>query len=192
MTQTFKFRVGLLLLLCSTSIFLASAADTSSTEATNGPDYLCGQAMLEQGGSLIAEYETFLNEFFQVDTPSSGQFEDALNEYRFIELSIQGIYSANLNIVTASSSGRSLADANAELTYCRYVRDSYLNYIQTLFQRQMLGSTATKVTFQVVDGLKAMNSNLDALAQTFGETFPTLFNKMNNDLPCYARSCTSK
>ena len=148
--------------------------------------------MLEQGADLVSGYETFLNEFFQVDTPSSGQFEDALTEYRFIEMSIWGVYQSNVNIAQGSSDGKTLDQVNDELGYCRYVRVSYLGYIQNLFQRQMLGSTASKVTFKVVDGLKAMNADLDGLADDFGKTFPGLFDQMNNALPCYARSCVTR
>lgn len=191
MTQAFQFRAALLVLLCSSGLALAYAADSTDTTADNSPDYLCGKAMLEQGEPLVTHYEDFLNEYFQVDTPSSSQFEDALSEYRFTEMSINAVYEANLNIDSADDV-KTLETANTELQYCQYVRDSYLNYIKTLFQRQLMGSTAYKVTFKVVDGLKAMNKDLDSLSETFGETFPTLFSKMNNDLPCYARSCASK
>lgn len=188
MTQAFKFRAALLVLLCSSGLMLAYAADTTDTTTQ---DYLCGKAMLDQGEPLITNYEDFLNEFFLVDTPSSTQFEDALNQYRFTVMALQATYQANLNLSTTTEP-KTLEVANAELAYCGYVRDTYLDYIKMLFQRQIMGSTASKVTFKVVDGLKAMNKDLDTLSETFSATFPTLFNKMNNDLPCYVRSCVTK
>jgi hypothetical protein len=194
MTQAFKFRAALLVLLCSSGLMLAYAADTtdtSTTTDTTSQDYLCGQAMLDQGATLVVNYEDFLNEFFQVDTPSSDQFEDALSQYRFTVMAIQATYQGNLNLSTATEP-KTLEVANAELAYCGYVRDAYLDYIKMLFQRQIMGSTASKVTFKVVDGLKAMNKDLDTLSETFSATFPTLFSKMNNDLPCYVRSCVTK
>lgn len=188
MTQSFKFRAALLVLLCSSGLMLAYAADTTDTTSQ---DYLCGQAMLDQGAPLVVNYEDFLNEFFQVDTPSSDQFEDALSQYRFTVMALNATFDANINLSTATGP-KTLEVANAEFAYCGYVHDAYLDYIKMLFQRQIMGSTASKVTFKVVDGLKAMNKDLDTLSETFSSTFPTLFNKMNNDLPCYVRSCVTK
>ena len=191
MTQAFKFRAALLVLLCSSGLMLAYAEETAET-TDNSPDYLCSNALIEQGTEVVSNYETFLNEYFQVDTPTSGQFESALNEYRFTKLAIQAIYEANLNIEDPDGTGKTLAVAAAELQSCEYYRDSYLGYIKTLFQRHYLGSTSYKVTFTVVDGLKAMNADLDSLSALFGETFPVLFSKFNNGLACYARNCASK
>lgn len=194
MTQAFKFRVALLVLLCSSGLMLAYAADTTDTTTTTdttSQDYLCGKAMLDQGAPLVVNYEDFLNEFFQVDTPSSTQFEDALHEYRFTVMALNATFDANTNLSTATEP-KTLGTASAEFAYCGYVRDAYLDYIKMLFQRQIMGSTASKVTFKVVDGLKAMNKDLDSLSETFSATFPTLFSKMNNDLPCYVRTCASK
>lgn len=191
MTQAFKFRTALLVLLCSSGMMLAYAED-STAPSSSEPEYLCSHAMIEQGTEVVSHYETFLNEYFQVDTPTSGLFESALNEYRFTEMAIQAIYQANLNIENPDGGEKTLSVASTEISSCEYYRDVYLNYIKTLFQRQYLGSVSYKVTFKVVDGLKAMNVNLDSLSELFGETFPVLFNKFNNGLACYSRNCASK
>jgi hypothetical protein len=189
MTQAFKFRAALLVLLCSSGLVLAYAEET---EDTGTPDYLCGEAMLDEGAVLVVNYEQFLNEYFQVDVPSSTQFESALSQYRFTEMSINAVYENNLNLGTTEDGGKTLETANTEYQYCGYVRDAYLGYIKTLFPRQLMGSAASKVTFTVVDGLKAMNKDLDSLSETFNQTFPKLFSVMDHNLPCYARTCASK
>lgn len=193
MKHVYPFRAALLVLLTVGGLMLAYADDTTDTTIdTDSQDYLCAQAMLDQGAPVVVNYEEFLNEYFQIDTPTSQQFEDAVSMYRQYEAALNAIYEESLNIDTAAEDKKTLSQVQDELHYCSYARDAYLNYIKTLFQKQMLGSSSYKVTFQVVDGLKAMNKDLDALSEVFGETFPSLFTKMNNDLPCYARSCASK
>lgn len=194
MRLALPFRSLLLVLLCCSGLMMAYADDSVSGVATpteGTSDYQCSQNFMEEGQGIITNYENFLNEYFQVDTPSSGQFEDALTEYRYTKLALEASYTANVNAALGDAQ-KTLETANNEVQYCQYVRDSYLAYIKPLFQRQMMGSTVSKVTFKIVDGLKAMNKDMDSFAGTFAETFPTLFSKMNNALPCYARNCTSK
>jgi len=192
MTQKFYFRASLLTLFCFVGgILVTFAAEEESTDTSVPTDYLCTQVMMDEGAAAVATYEVFLDEYFKVDAPSSEQFENALDQYRFTELAINAIYEANLNLEDPDAP-KTQAKAADEVADCDYVRDAYLNYSKTLFQKQFTGSTVSKVTFKVVDGLKAMNKDLDDMSTLFGQTFPGMFNQLNNNLPCYAKSCVTQ
>lgn len=166
----------------------AEDAEVTEEDATSEEDFACGQAMIEQGSVIVEDYETFLDELFKVDTPSSGQVEEAMTYYRYVEDALNNIFSDNLHI----SGFRTLDFANTNATYCTYIRDQYLDFAQTLLQKQILLSANSKRTFEIIDGLKAMNENIENLYEDFHAVFPGLFNQMNNALPCYARQCITQ
>lgn len=191
MKPAFLFRTLLALLLLFSGLLLAYAEEDPEETESSTTEYSCGAALLDEGASVVSNYEVFLNEYFQVDVPSSEQFENALQYYRFTELAIQAIYQNNLGL-SQSGLGTTLGKAVEEAQYCDYVREAYLGYIKTLFRKQFSGSTAYKVTFKVMDGFKVMNSSLDELSGVFNQTFPNLFDKMNNGFACYVHSCATQ
>ncbi len=186
-----KLTLFIFILLLSTSLLMSGlvfAEDSGTDTATDAADYACASTMIESGSELLEAYQTFLNEYFQVDTPSSSQLEDAMMFYRYVEDSLQNLYAANSNI----DSNQSLDIANQELSFCRFVRDQYSEYAKVLLKRQMNGSAVSKTTFKVVDGLKVMNEDLADLSETFQATFPNVFNKMNAGLVCYPHDCVTQ
>lgn len=164
---------------------LAGAADSTDSTDTS---FECTTTLMNQGSSLLESYSTFLNEYFQADKASSDQLQDAMMFYRYVEDSLYSLYADN----ATPKDGQSLSDVNSELTFCRYVRDQYLAYAKVLLTRQMQGSSVSKTTFKIVDGLKAMNEDLRNFSGTFQRTFPMVFNKMDNGLTCYPRDCVTQ
>lgn len=188
MKFSFESRLFLLassLLVVFLGLFSSLAAET---ETTSEEDYLCAQAMVEQGGEIVEAYEEFLNEYFLIDNPSSNQVEEAMDFYRYVEDSLMNLYASSLN----AGRGKALDFVSSEVTYCSTIRDQYIDYARVLLQKQALSSANTKTVFEVVDGLKVMNEDLEEFSEVFMETFPGIFNQMNNALPCYARQCITQ
>jgi len=181
--------IGLLIALgvwLSTSSILISADEHNGE--TSDDDYACAQHMLDNAPDLIDNYETFLNELFQVDQPSSEQVESAMTFYRYVETTLNNMF----EVANSFDVVKSIDSASSEVAYCTYIRDQYIDYARLLLNQQVLGSGSSKRTFQVVDGLKAINEGLEEFVLDFVGTFPTMFNKMNNALPCYASQCILK
>ena len=171
-------------------LFYVMAAETDTEETEEATDYACSQTMIDQGGAIVEGYQEFLDGFFNVDAPTSDQLEDAMDFYRYIEDSLLSLY-RSASAVT-DSGAKTTEFASKELTNCAYLRDQYIEFARALLQKQALGSAYSKTTFEVVDGLKALNEDLDDLSKEFSEVFPGAFHQMNNALPCYARQCIVK
>jgi hypothetical protein len=188
MNKTFENKFFLLctaLVLTFSGLFYASAAEEESATIVDGVDYACGQKVMEEAFVVIEAYQTFLDEYFQADRPSSEQAADAMSYYRYMRDSINAIYEAASDVRTNNT----LESAATATTYCSSVRDQYIELAQTMLQKQVVMSSNSKRTFKVIDGLKAINESMDVFADSFNATFPVLFNKMSNALPCYARQC---
>jgi len=174
-------------------LFYAFAEDTEGSGATE--DYACVQYISEQSFPVLQNYEDFLNEYFQIDKPTSSQTEKAMDYYRYVEDTLNAIYNDSLKAARglfSKEDNTTLDQSNAEVTYCSSIRDQYLRAAQVLLERQVLSSASSKRTFKMVDGLKIMNEDLGDFSQEFLETFPGIFNQMNNALPCYARQCITQ
>lgn len=184
------FLTCLVLLFVVQGLAYAFAADGDAENASESSveDYACLTAFVEQASPFLEEYEQFLDEYFQIDTPTSGQVEDAMDFYRYVEDQLETIYEENVNF----EGRKSLEDTNVELLYCSQIRDQYIRFAQVLLQEHASGSSASKRSFEVVDGLKILNEDLEEFSETFFGTFPGAFNQMNNALPCYARQCITK
>ncbi len=112
----------------------------------------------------------------------------AMTAYRVVEYSLRGIYEKNVDLEHV----KTFSAASNEDYYCTSLRDEYIQFAQLLLQKQVVASANSKTTFKVIDGLKDMNESLRDLTMDFLSTFPTVFEKMDNALPCYARQCTTK
>lgn len=170
---------------------LSSAAesdeeDTENTENTEEEDFACASVMLDEGFTLVSNYENFLNEYFQIDQPSSQQIETAMNYYRALEEQLENLYASALDL---GGKRRTFDLANQEMSMCSQVRNQYIEYARVLLHGYARNSANSKRTFKVIDGLKAMNSDLEELADDFNLVFPGAFNKMDSALPCYASQC---
>lgn len=166
-----------------------AAEEEESSEETQA-DYLCAQTLIDSGTPLITGYEDFLDEFFKIDNPTSNQVEEAMDFYRYIEDSMNTLYETAATV--DSDGSKSSSFASSELTYCSLIRDQFIDFAKVLLQKQALASANSKTTFEVVDGLKVLNADLEDFSQEFLETFPGAFNQMANALPCYARQCILK
>jgi len=185
------FLLCIALFISVQGLFYVMAAETDTEETDEeATDYACSQTMIDQGGAIVEGYQEFLDGFFNVDAPTSDQLEDAMDFYRYIEDSLLSLY-RSASAVT-DSGAKTTEFASKELTNCAYLRDQYIEFARALLQKQALGSAYSKTTFEVVDGLKALNEDLDDLSKEFSEVFPGAFHQMNNALPCYARQCIVK
>lgn len=186
------FLVCAALVLVFNGLLYSFADETETTSAVptavDDVDYACGYNVMQESQVVVDAYQTFLNDYFQQVTPSSEQVDGAMKYYRLMEFSIQKIYENSLQQVTNLTLNSSI-QAN---TYCAYMRDLYLDIARAMLQKQVIASSNSKRTFQVVDGLKVMNEDLELLADEFSAVFPGYFNKFNNALPCYAHQCINK
>lgn len=186
------FQAGLVLLVFLSGFLFTSAEETDGTEATEDltqEDYACALALIEGSEAVLTDYFTFLDEYMQVDVPSSQQLESATMYYRYVEDTLNNLYADNAKI---EGSDKSFAFANEELATCRQKRDEYILLARTALYKQVLGSSTYKTTFKFVDGLKIMNENLANLSSLFQETFPGQFMQMDNGLKCYTTQCVSQ
>lgn len=194
MFSTFENRLFLLALafVLVLSILPFASAEEDEAESTpviaSGVDYACGQTMMEKGIVVIESYEAFLDDYFKSVIPSSEQVEHGMRYYRFVEDSLQSIYEKNVDV----QANDTLEKSGAAITYCASIRDQYIDLAQMLLQKQAISSANSKRTFSVIDGLKAMNEDMEVYADEFHAVFPAFFNQFNNALPCYARQCITK
>lgn len=183
------FQAGLLLLVFLSGFLFTSAEETDGTEDLTQEDYACAIALIEGSEVVLTDYFTFLDEYMQVDVPSSQQLESATMYYRYVEDTLNNLYTDNAKIEGAD---KSFAFADEELAVCRQKRDEYILLARTALYKQVLGSSTYKTTFKFVDGLKVMNENLANLSSLFQETFPGQFMQMDNGLKCYTTQCVSQ
>lgn len=180
-----------LLLLSQSNILLSNASEDEVDEEFVATDNICEQVMIEQGEIFITAYQDFLTGYFKQDEPSSDLLEEALEYYRFVEAALIGIFN------TQFDTGREGYQDDFESTFdevsnCARVRDEYISFAGLLLQAQMLQSGTSKRTYKIIDGLKALNENLSDFSVDFNATFPRMFTKMDNALPCYAKECIVK
>lgn len=169
--------------------FGSNAILTSAAEGDEAPleeqDYLCAQNLIDKGAIVVEGYENFLNDYFQIPEPSSKQVDGAVAYFQQARRALDILFEEGLDL----DGIKSFDLANKEVQSCTLYRDQYVNYIEQLLQVHVLSSTSSKVTFTVIDGLKIMNEDLEEFSTDFHGTFPKLFNKFNNALPCYAKQC---
>lgn len=180
--------ISVMLLTASLADEASSASSTSSDTAVSEADSQCAAQLIDQGSTLITTYENFLTEFFKVDTPTSSQVEDAMDFYRYVEDSLLNIY-AKAGSIPANAAWES---SNQGFAYCAHVRDQYIEYARVLLGKYSSLSANSKRSYMFLDGLKAMNFSMENYSDEFHSTFPGIFNKMDNALPCYARQCVTK
>lgn len=189
LSQKNFFFVSTLVLFFFGSVVFVRADETAPEEAESSEDYLCAQTLLTEASPIIENYEAFAIEYTKVDVPTSEQFDYLLLFYRYVEESIDSIYEAS---AVVSGFNKTTAFANKELSVCRDTREGLIEYSRRLLPILTSGSTASKTTFEFVDGLKAMNESLVDLSLLFQSTFPVQFIKMDNNFGCYAHQCLSK
>jgi len=187
------FLLCVALVLVFNGFFYSFAAETdTAAESTpilvDGADQQCGAHVAEEASAVVDSYQAFLDEYFKEVTPSSEQVEGSMRYYRFMEYSIKEIYAKYLQ----QDENLSLEDSLNANTYCASVRDMYLDAAQALMEKQVISSANSKLTFLIIDGLKAMNEDVDTFSEQFNAVFPGYFNQFNNALPCYAHQCISK
>lgn len=187
------FLVCAALVLVFNGMFYAFAEETETDPGetaviVDGSDQQCASNVMVDAQVVVSAYQTFLDDYFKEVTPTSEQVEGAMKYYRFIEYSINKIYKRNLQKDVNLSLNNSLQAS----TYCAYIRDVYLDIAKAMMEKQVISSANSKRTFLVVDGLKAMNADMDTFSDQFNEVFPGYFNKFNNALPCYAHQCINK
>ncbi|MFA5855387.1 MAG: hypothetical protein WC846_03865 [Candidatus Gracilibacteria bacterium] len=160
----------------------------ANTTITDEEDNACAKAMQDEGYKIVEAYEEMLDEYFKIDVPSSQQINSAMVFYRATRDSLNGLYIDSLNL----GGRKSLEFAVAEAATCTDIKNKYMTYVGALLQRYLLGSAVSKSTYTIVDGLKAMNKDIEDLSTVFHNVFPAVFDQMNNALPCYARQCIVK
>ncbi len=181
------FQASLLLLFFVSSVLWVKAAEEDETGTQE--DYVCASTLSEESAVLLSTYQDTMDQYTKVDTPTSEQFENALLYYRYVEDSIRKLYDAN---ATVSGFNKTLAFSSGELSACREMRDSLIQYARVPLSLFLNASSASKTTFKLVDGLKVMNEDLKDMSLLFQSTFPGQFTEMSNALPCYAHQCLSK
>lgn len=175
--------VGLALLI-GTGSWLVTAADPADDEETV---YICTARMRTEGQEAVDDFNELLNEFFLSDVDTSDQIEKSYEIYRTLEEALNAIYIEDS--VPREGSTRSIEDTSADSVACAQARDQYLRYARALLQAQIKGSSNSKRTFRMRDGLDILNNNLDEFSNSYFEVFPGKFKQFDNALPCYAKQC---
>lgn len=170
-------------------IFLFTAV-TNAEESTGGEEdpWQCATSVATEASVSLDNYLTFLEDYYKIDTPSSEQVENGMSRYRFFIDEVQ----ESFQNASAPQGGKTFEDIDASYTYCKYVRDQYLNFGKKLLTVFAIQSANSKRTYKVVDALKAINENMSDFSLEFSQTFPQMFQQMDNALPCYAKSCQTK
>ena len=181
------------LVLVFNGFFYSFAAETDTVAEdvpviVDGADQQCATHVKEESQQVVDSYQTFLDDYFKAITPTSEQVDGAMKYYRFMEFSINEIYKKYLQ----QDQNLSLTSSLQASTRCAYMRDLYLDVAKALMEKQVISSANSKRTFLVVDGLKAMNADMDTFSDQFNAVFPGYFNQFNNALPCYAHQCINK
>jgi len=160
------------------------------TEPENESVALCADAVSEQGETLLNDFRTFLDEYMKQDVPTSQQVDNAMKFYRYVETTLQTAYTEGMDLY--SEVALTFDEINEATSLCTYRRDQYIDEAGLLLQSYVRYSANSKRTFQIIDGLKAMNEDMEDFSRNFHEAFPNKFNQMNAALPCYARGCLTQ
>ncbi|QQR54754.1 hypothetical protein IPG41_06235 [Candidatus Peregrinibacteria bacterium] len=180
---------SLVVLLLLSSTLWVQADESNSLELYGVEDYACAANLAAAAAPILENYENVMDQYMKVDEPTSEQFENAFMLYRYVEDSIQEEYQNN---ATTLGVNKSLSFSNEELSVCRNMRDQLLEYSRSFISIFISGASASKTTFEFVDGLKSMNADLKDMSLLFQRTFPGQFVEMSNALPCYAHQCLTQ
>lgn len=194
-----KYLIILLMLLMGLGISVTYAeedAEESDDEAAEDPtvvtvnatDTACAKALATSAETEFESYVQFLTEYFKIDTESSGQIETAMERYRYYKDAIEDAF------VEASpiQGGESQSGELDSFTYCKQIRDQYIEIANEMLMAFALQSANSKKAYLMVDGLKAINEKMNNFSMEFSGVFPGMFDQINNGLGCYAKQCLYK
>lgn len=162
-------------------------SNVMNTRAEEDSDLECTKQLAEDADAFYDSYADFLDQYFKIDDPSSDQVETAMTRYRYYEEAVQLSYENAAQI----KGGQSFALNKDQFARCIALRDEKIALGRGLLQAYAMQSAGSKRTFKLVDALKAINENMEFLAEDFYMVFPRMFEKMNSALPCYAKECIS-
>lgn len=180
--------IGLSLMLVTGSGMISAAEGDASSAETDAYDEQCADIVIAKGQEMLTQYETFLDEYFNKNVPSSNQVNQAMKYYRYVQDTMHETYADAMGV----NSGETFDDFNAQNSVCVEERDKVINTAGIIFQAYVNNSVSTKQTAAMVDALNDLNNNMEGLSSDFHSTFPNLFTSMSNALPCYAQKCISK
>ncbi|MBU0981467.1 hypothetical protein KKC94_02125 [Patescibacteria group bacterium] len=167
-----------------------SGSGSTEYDATmQGMDYYCGEKVNEVAKEQVSAYAEFLTAFFQEYDESSEQVTDAMEYFRYVQDEIDKVYEENR---VKQGGGTTLETAFYEYNYCKKVHDDWMDLAQELLQAHSLQSSNSKRTFRMIDAMKSMNENMDALSNDFNRVFPGSFKKMDSQLQCFVPECITK
>ena len=164
------------------------AVDEETTSTESEEDLLCGRNMSSSGEVALENYIIFLDEYFKQDEPTSAQVENGITRYRYFVDEINAGFEFN----SIPVGGKTIERNVASYAYCEYIEKQYLQIGEKLLAVFSVTSANSKRTYKVVDAMKAINTNMSDFSKEYSAVFPQLFQKMDNALPCYAKSCTTK
>lgn len=167
----------------------AEESDSVSDTSTFSPaDVTCASTVASTASVELDNYINFLDQYFKIDSPSSEQVETGMARYRYFVDAVETAFetaSAPLETETFETNQKSY-------TYCREIETQYLNFGRKLLSVFSLQAGNSKRTYALVDTLKAINEQMSGLSDNFSHSFPQLFQKMDDALPCYAKKCLFK
>lgn len=179
-------KVLIFVLIISLGLYLGNHVSNSNAEEVSD-DEVCAVTIARDGSAEYENYKQFLDQYFKIDTPSSEQIETAMKRYRFFNETIEKIFE------TASKvKNRDISAAYQDFTKCVKIRDEILERGKMILQAYASNSSASKRTFKLIDAMKALNENMQSVSADFSLTFPNLFEKMADSLPCFAKQCITK
>ena len=164
------------------------SSGTVSEETQAQEDLLCAQNVAAAASSALDDYILFLDEYFKIDKPSSEQIEDGITRYRYFVKAVNDSFDYEAVPVADKAISRNVDS----YSYCIYVERQYLEFGKKLLTVFSLSSANSKRTYKMVDALKAINEQMSDFSRVFSSVFPQMFQKMDNALPCYAKSCITK
>ena len=168
---------------------VALVQEDIETEVDGTQSYVCGQLLKAQGDELLAQYQSFLDIQTKDVDNNSERLDQIMSFYRYVVMALDDALDEATQV---DGAGETLSSANDEYQYCRNIKDQYELMADTMLRTYYISSSSSKATFQVVDGLKAMNGDLSGMSQSFHATFPSMFNKFSNAFPCYIQTCISR
>lgn len=178
-------------ILAISVLVIMLAANTSADESadTAAEEWLaCGDTVATESSAVLDDYLTFLEEYYKIDTPSSEQVENGMTRYRFYMNAVRESFEK----ASAPQGGKTFESIDSSYIYCQDIRDQYLNFGKKMLTVFAIQSANSKRTYKVVDALKAINEKMSDFSLEFSQTFPQMFQEMDDALPCYAKSCQTK
>lgn len=181
--------ISMLLLFTAWMVLPSMALVEVEVEIDNSQSYYCAQQLTVLGDQMIADYSTFLDSQTRDLEDNSDKLSLVMTYYRYVV----GTLEDNFEVwIYDDLTGESLSSSTDEYQHCSYIRDYYTTVADSMLHTFYIASTSSKTTFQVVDGLKAMNSEMMGLSDRFHASFPSMFNKFDNAFPCYVKSCVGR